>query len=93
MKIITKNVGAWRILINRSRNDLSLFQFAIVCFLGYKAGLDEWYLLLLVPLYAVFKWYDIRKFHSQELDYVFTKNKFLMRQYKMIEEIHRKVMQ
>ena len=93
MKIIAKNVGTWRILLNRTRRDLSLFQFAIVCFLGYKAGLDEWYWLLLIPVYAIFKYFDIRHFHSQELEYGFRKNRRLMRQYKMIEEIHERITQ
>ena len=85
---MNKELKGWKVLINRTRNDVAIVQAAIVFYLGYKAGLDDWWYWLLIPIYAIYKYWDIVKFHPQEADYSFIKNPKFMEMYKWMEEMH-----
>lgn len=79
--------GDWRVQINRAKNDLGFIQFILVTFIAIKQGL-EWWWFLFIPVYLIYKYFDITKYHAQEMDYNFKKSRYLMTLYKRVERIY-----
>lgn len=79
------NMGTLRVHFFRVKLDLSVIQTVIVVYLGYKAGMD-WKWLLLLPFYVLYKIRDVNKYMTQEIDYNFKKSKMSMQMYKWTKE-------
>jgi hypothetical protein len=83
-----KRPGRLKNIYNRTRGDLGIFTFPMITYLAVKDGLSLWWLLA-IPVYLVYKWFDVRKHHMQENDYNFEKCSYAMKQYKMVEEMYK----
>ena len=85
-----KNLGMIKAVINHTRNDLGYGTFLMMLWICLERGID-WYYFLIIPAYMIFKLKDMNIYHGQETEYNFWKCPPVAEQYKMIKEIHEKL--
>lgn len=59
------NLGKVKIVVGRSRDYLSLVQFGMMCYLVFRDGVSDWWLVA-IPVFGLFMWYDYRKILPSE---------------------------
>lgn len=68
------NVGKIKAIIDRQRGYLGIFNFAMVGFLFFDRVGWEWYYLLLIPIWFLFAYLDVRYIIPREFDYLHRKS-------------------
>lgn len=78
MRMILKQIGKWKAVVDRQRGYLNLLSLLMVTYLFIKEAGFSWYYLLVIPVFAVWTWFDAHYIMSREFDYLHRKSPVLL---------------